>query len=68
MLLRAKRIFVVGTLMLSRSALTTSSFPLGPNPPIMDDIALELGTVAKMARAPPSFVSSAAASVAELSI
>jgi hypothetical protein len=47
---------------------TTIILPFVPSPSISDDIALALGAVARMTRAPPSFCSSAAAFVATLSM
>src|SRR5437899_746737 len=52
----------------SGAAPTTTMAPLSPRPSISEDIAFELGAVARMARAPPSFCNSAAAFFAALSI
>src|ERR1700724_761518 len=42
---------------------TTMSLPFGPRPSISSDIAFELGAVARMTCAPPSFCSSSASFV-----
>src|SRR5258706_3110501 len=52
----------------SIDAPTTSIVPFTPRPPINADIAFPLGAVARITLAPPSFCSSAAGSVAALSI
>ena len=50
-----------------REAPMTSSFPLTARPPTIALMALPLGTVSRMARAPPSLASSLAGSTAVLS-
>ena len=46
----------------------TTSLPFGPRPSISADIAFELGAVARMTCAPPSFCNSSAGFVALLSM
>jgi hypothetical protein len=52
----------------SVDAPTTIIRPFTPSPSTSADIAFELGAVARITRAPPSFCSSAAAFVAALSM
>ena len=52
----------------SKATPMTMSFPLGPRPAMSSDMALELGAVARMTWAPPSFWSSSAGLVALLSM
>src|SRR5438477_147732 len=52
----------------SGAAPITTIVPLSPRPSISEDIDFELGAVARMARAPPSFCSSAAAFFAVVSM
>ena len=46
----------------------TMSLPFGPRPSINSDMAFELGAVARITCAPPSFCNSSAALVALLSM
>jgi len=52
----------------SNAAPITMSLPFGARPSISADIAFELGAVARITCAPPSFCSSSAALVAPLSM